>query len=151
MRGQGGQIPSVDNFGSPANQAFYKSGVHRQLDNSQREIQLLAIDLDNKGKETLEVRLLYKFPLQIVRNNYCAISCVAGKHTITEAILVNGIPFNAFKGLARALRAIRGDPNSHDLSPTNTEPSSFGPIRFASTKEIRTSVHIKLHTNIRVR
>jgi Heterokaryon incompatibility protein (HET) len=38
--------------------------------------------------------------------SYCAISYFAGNHKETEVIFVNGIRFNAFANLARALRQI---------------------------------------------
>jgi len=103
-----------DNFYTPSNREFYISNPYSNLDFSKHEIRLLEL-LPAKRDEPLSTKLGTPYLLTSGSTpSYCAISYFAGDHKETEVIFVNGIRFNAFANLVRALRQIvqakeRGD------------------------------------------
>lgn len=95
-----------DNFYTPANSEFYKSNPYSHLDQSKHEIRLLELCPVQDGKPLeASLRTIDLDSLETENdNNYTAISYAAGSYEETEVIYVNGIRFNAFANLARALR-----------------------------------------------
>ncbi|KAK3204088.1 hypothetical protein GRF29_106g1676540 [Pseudopithomyces chartarum] len=95
-----------DNFYTPANSEFYKSNPYSHLDQSKHEIRLLELCPVQDGKPLeASLRTINLDSLETENdNNYTAISYAAGSYEETEVIYVNGIRFNAFANLARALR-----------------------------------------------
>ncbi|KAH7094369.1 heterokaryon incompatibility protein-domain-containing protein [Paraphoma chrysanthemicola] len=96
-------VAPKDTFYSPQNYTFYAQNPYETLDKSSRCIRLLKVcerDADNRP-------IGYKFtnwiPLDEARDTYTAISYCAGDPKNTRSIQVNGLQFNAFANLARAL------------------------------------------------
>ena len=97
-----------DNFYTPSNRDFYNSKPYSDLDHSRHEIRFLEL-LPVKNDGTLNAKLVTPYFLSSDTStppSYCAISYFAGNHKDTEVVFVNGIRFNAFANLARALRQI---------------------------------------------
>jgi hypothetical protein len=98
----------VDNFFSPANYDFYRSQPYSDLDHPKHEIRLLEL-LPIKDGMPLQVKLLGSFFLSCPNCEppaYRAISYCAGNPKDTEVVIVNGLPFNAFANLAKALKQV---------------------------------------------
>ena len=53
--------------------------------------------------EPLALEIVDKVPLSRLNGKYCALSYCAGDPTETAAVLVNGLPFNAFRNLEHAI------------------------------------------------
>lgn len=93
---------STDNFFSPINYEFYKSFKYCSLDKSNRSIRLLHVSKDpDTGRRSFA--LTEERSLSDARDTYTAISYCAGDAKNTRELLVNGIRFNAFANLARAI------------------------------------------------
>ena len=96
-----------DNFFTPNNHTFYSTIQYNNLDPTKQEIRLLEL-LPVEDDETIQIRIVTGFVLssEDTRPYYCAISYHAGNHADTTLIKVNGVDFNAFSNLARALRQV---------------------------------------------
>jgi len=97
-----------DNFFTPVNHEFYDRSPYSELDPTRHEIRLLEL-LPANASEPLQVKLLTSFFLlsnDVEAPNYLAISYFAGNHKETEIVYVDGVRFNAFANLARALRQV---------------------------------------------
>lgn len=99
-----GLAPVCDNF-SPQNQPFYAQSAYNPLDPIQQQIRLLRF-LPSDDEEVLSFTLLDKCPLDSVRSRYTALSYCAGDPSKTEVVRVNGLEFNAFANLGRALKDV---------------------------------------------
>ncbi|UPX09473.1 uncharacterized protein EKO05_0000162 [Ascochyta rabiei] len=92
----------TDNFYSPVNHAFYAEHPYRSLDASKRGIRLLKVSRNAMTGER-NFTLTEEIPLAVARDTYTAISYCAGDPKDTRKLLVNGLEFNAFASLARAI------------------------------------------------
>ena len=120
-----------DNFYTPSNSEFYKSNPYSDLDQSKHEIRLLELRLVQHG-QPIEVsfRTISLDLLETEKeNNFTAISYAAGSYEETETMYVNGIRFNAFANLARALRQAA---QAMERRNFRAILDLYGPIRSAS-------------------
>lgn len=92
---------TVDNFFSPINHRFYVQQPYQDL-KSRSSIRLLKISRKPSTGRRIYT-LTNEVPLSEARDTYTAISYCAGDPTDTRELCVNGIKFNAFASLARAI------------------------------------------------
>lgn len=101
-----------DNFYSPQNTQFYSKFKYAHLDPKTPSIRLLRIppppsfDIANQT-HPIHCELLDNISLSDIEGKYTTLSYCAGDPKNTEAILVNGVEFNAFANLGHALRQAR--------------------------------------------
>jgi hypothetical protein len=98
-----------DNFYSPQNSEFYSKFYYTNLNPGERRIRLLRIQpLEPGGHESSRIRceLIDNLSLAEMRGKFTTVSYCAGDPKMTEAILVNGLEFNAFSNLDHALRQV---------------------------------------------
>jgi hypothetical protein len=98
----------ADNFFSPINHGFYAKQPYTPLNKTNRSIRLLQVSKDtatgNRIYTLTEERSLNEGSLFTnACNTYTAISYCAGDPKDTRELLINGIKFNAFANLARAI------------------------------------------------
>lgn len=111
--------PLQDNFCTPANSKFYESNPYSDLDHSNQEIRVLRLSAVQEGIPlNADLITISLESLEAEDNNFVAISYSAGSHTETEAIYVNGVGFNAFANLARALRQVVRAMQRMELQPS---------------------------------
>ncbi|KAH8886040.1 hypothetical protein GQ53DRAFT_348130 [Thozetella sp. PMI_491] len=100
---------ALDAFYTPQNADFYSRGLYTPLEPPKNQIRLLQIFPESEdGILRCELRppcSLGDTTQPFVR--YSALSYAAGDPNKTTTILVNGVPFNAFANLARALEEAR--------------------------------------------
>ena len=94
-----------DNFYSPRNDHFYSRMPYLDLDEDYGEIRLLKVSASTGDPRLCYFELVDKVPIASVQGRYTALSYCAGSPEKTNAVLVNGLPFNAFANLEHALQA----------------------------------------------
>jgi hypothetical protein len=91
-----------DNFHSPVNHAFYFGFSYGELSRTHRQIRLLKLIRSDETGVT-HWTLVRNVDLSSWRGRYFALSYCAGDPAKTSKIIVDGVSFNAFYNLARAL------------------------------------------------
>jgi hypothetical protein len=92
----------TDNFFSPINHDFYARQPYKHINEMSRSIRLLQVAKDPAtGKRTFA--LTEERPLSEAQDTYTAISYCASNSKDTSELLANGVRFNAFANLARAI------------------------------------------------
>ncbi|KAF9699596.1 hypothetical protein EKO04_002513 [Ascochyta lentis] len=113
------RTPSQDNFCSPANSEFYNSNPYSDLNRSKHEIRVLRLAPVQEGTPlSADLITISLKSLKAENHNFIAISYSAGSHIETEAMYVNGVRFNAFANLARALRQAVRATRKPELHPS---------------------------------
>jgi hypothetical protein len=96
--------PKFDNFYTPQNEEFYSNFSYAELDSNRSEIRLLkVVPSDCHG---FHCELLDNITLAKAHGRYSTVSYYAGDPNQTNPILVDGLEFNAFVNLERALAQI---------------------------------------------
>jgi hypothetical protein len=100
-----------DKYDSPENSTFYESGKYQSLAND--EFRLLRL-LPGKENSKLCCELLQNIPINSPPP-YEAISYCAGNHKKTIPIQIDGVQFNAFESVGKALHQIQLDTSDRIL------------------------------------
>jgi Heterokaryon incompatibility protein (HET) len=105
------QPAEYDNFYSPVNTVFYASRQYKSLRTKRKEIRLLEL-CRGTADDPIICKIHDNQLIRKVSRTYVALSYCAGNHRETEEITVNGVTFNVFASLGKALRKIRQNKDS---------------------------------------